>query len=126
MRLFARRYQGDLAESLAFAVAVPEYKELCRQDDEALASSTTKWAAAQAVFDEFLRGRVVVLDDEEDHTQTEGQEKKMQQSGRSLLLGGPGPSPGSTSSVPGGPPSRRWNANSNSTHSTYGSAKNPP
>ncbi len=90
MRLFARRYQGDLAESLAFAVAVQEYKELCRQDDEALASSEKKWAAAQAVFDEFLRGRVVVLDDDDDPNHAEGQNKKKQQSSRSLLLGGPG------------------------------------
>ena len=48
---------NDLAECLAFTMAVQEFKELWRHD---LTTTEKKWEVAQRIFDEFLRGRTVV------------------------------------------------------------------
>jgi len=46
-----------LGEKLAFVLAVQDYRELCRlESDHLLAPPERKWAVAQAVYDEFLRG----------------------------------------------------------------------
>ena len=49
--------ERGLGEKLAFVLAVQDYREWCRLEDEPLlAPPERKWAVAQAVYDEFLRG----------------------------------------------------------------------
>lgn len=54
----------ELSELLGFAIAVQEYREVCRLGDgPLLASSLKMWAKAQAVYDVFLRRRVRLVHD---------------------------------------------------------------